>query len=330
MTVDPAFPPDPARATLLSHRMHVSLAASLRHVRERCEGEIAFDGAAIDALIAALEDGSRYPPVTFSYYYELVPALLDGAWHTAARMFAALASAAPVVPGLRVVALGEAGLGAASDRYRRLMNGDSRLQLGLQPPPADSAAAFRRRLARAFDLLDHALPALAGEIRGLVNEVVIVAGDPTQSLQFDGGSHFQLWGALFLNGDFHHTDQALIEVLAHESAHSLLFGFCTETALVENTDDELFVSPLRPDPRPMDGIYHATFVSARMHWAMSRLLASRLLDEAGEEAARAALAGDIRNFDAGYGVVAEFGRLTPLGAALIGEAKSYMDAATRR
>lgn len=210
------------------------------------------------------------------------------------------------------------------------MNGDSRLQLGLQSPPADSAAAFRRRLARAFDLLDHALPALAGEIRGLVNEVVIVAGDPTQSLQFDGGSHFQLWGALFLNGDFHHTDQALIEVLAHESAHSLLFGFCTETALVENTDDELFVSPLRPDPRPMDGIYHATFVSARMHWAMSRLLASRLLDEAGEEAARAALAGDIRNFDAGYGVVAEFGRLTPLGAALIGEAKSYMDAATRR
>lgn len=305
--------------------MHRCLASSLRHICQRSRGVIEYDGQAMEALSCALERGETYPPVTFSYYYDLVPAVVNGDFDTASAMFDALAASMPASGGTRVVALGDASLGSASDRYLRLMNSDDALSMGLLPPSPEVAAQFRSRLNRGFELLDRAIPELAGEIRGIVNEVIIVAGDPTKKLQFDGGSHYQLWGALFLNADFHRTDHAVAEVLAHESAHSLLFGFCIESALVENSDTELYKSPLRTDLRPMDGIYHATFVSARMHWAMSRLLDAGVLDDEASEAARGARDADVRNFWSGYEVVAEHGRLTDLGQALMNGAHSYME-----
>jgi HEXXH motif-containing protein len=319
------FPPNPGRAVDINRRMHRCLASSLRHVCERCRGVIAFDEPAMQTLICGLERGDTFPPLTFSDYYDLVPAVVNGDFDTAAAMFEALAASAPVSGGMRVVALGDASLGRGSDRYLRLMNSDDTLSLGLLPPSPELAAEFRIRLNRGLELVDRAVPELAGEIRSIVNEIVIVAGDPTKKLQFDGGSHYQLWGALFLNAQFHRTDHAVAEVLAHESAHSLLFGFCTDSALVENGDDERYRSPLRTDLRPMDGIYHATFVSARMHWAMSRLLDSGVLDDEASEAARTARDGDVRNFWSGYDIVAEHGRLTDLGRALMEGAHSYME-----
>ena len=121
-----------------------------------------------------------------------------------------------------------------------------------------------------------------------------------------------------------------VEVIAHESAHSLLFGFCTDEPLVENRGDELYTSPLRPDPRPMDGIYHATFVSARMHLAMSRLAESGMLDQESRDAAIRAAASDAANFEAGYAVVRDHGRLTRTGRALMDSARAYMDTVSVR
>jgi hypothetical protein len=62
-----------------------------------------------------------------------------------------------------------------------------------------------------------------------------------------------------------------------------------------------------------------------MHWAMSQLLASGILDAAGQSQAEAARAADARNFEDGYAVVAEHGDLTATGAAAMQAARSYMD-----
>jgi hypothetical protein len=325
MSVNFDFAPSPGRAAELNRLMHLNLALSLRHICDRSRDIVDFDERALSALIGSLERGEVYEAATFSYYYDLVRALLRGDEETVSSMFGALAAAQPITSGLRVLALGDKELGVKSDRYQRLMDSNPSLPLGFLPPSCDLAASFRDRLHRGLELLERAVPDLAGEVREIINEIVIVAGDSTKKFQFDGGSHFQLWGALFLNAEFHKTDHAIVEVIAHESAHSLLFGFCTEEALVENSDDELFTSPLRPDARPMDGIYHATFVSARMHWAMSRLLASGLLDADAREAATAAVDADARNFEAGYAVVAEHARLTSTGSALMSSARAYMD-----
>jgi HEXXH motif-containing protein len=193
------------------------------------------------------------------------------------------------------------------------------------PPSAELAADFRRRLESGLDLLAAELPELAGEVRAIIRDFIIVAGDPTGEVQLDGGSHYQLWGALFLNGAFHQDDVSVVEVVAHESAHSLLFGFCTHEPLVLNEDEERYASPLRQDKRPMDGIYHATFVSARMHLAMSTLALSPRLSAAERERALAAARLDLANFDAGYAVVEAAGRLTPLGRQLMDNARRYVE-----
>ena len=122
-----------------------------------------------------------------------------------------------------------------------------------------------------------------------------------------------------------HADPlSLLETLAHEAAHSLLFGIQISGALVLNPDHERYTSPLRVDLRPMDGVYHATFVSARMHFAMQELLASGLLR--GEETALAqeAAARDRGHFFEGLRAVKKKGRLSPTGAAVMAGAEAYM------
>ena len=319
------FYPDASRALSLDRGMHRELGLSLRHVFEASKAAIQFDQIGMNRLIDQLSGPTVVSPAVFARYYELVEAITDDQLNEARRLFDELANAKPVPKTLRVVTLGEPELGEESERYSRLMNADASIDLGFLPPVPEVAAAFRERLAHGIRLLDTVLPELAGEIRAIVHQVVIVGSNPTAKFQFDGGSHYQLWGALFLNGNFHPDEIAVAEVLAHESAHSLLFGFCTHEPLVHNADEELFSSPLRVDKRPMDGIYHATFVSARMHWTMSRLAQSDALDIQQKQRARAAAETDAVNFNAGYAVVAEHADLSSHGRSLMASAKAYMD-----
>jgi hypothetical protein len=78
----------------------------------------------------------------------------------------------------------------------------------------------------------------------------------------------------------------------------------------------------------MDGIYHATFVSARMHWSMSRLMESDLLSDEGRVEALAARDADRKNFESGYEVISAHGDLSDTGARLMESARAYMDNAT--
>ena len=170
------------------------------------------------------------------------------------------------------------------------------------------------------------VPELAGEVEALLREVVFVAGVPGLGYDFAGGSSYMLWGALFLNAACHRDDVAMIEAIAHECGHGLLFGFTVDEPLVLNDDDARFGSPLRDDPRPMDGIFHATFVCARMHWAMSRLLASGGLDDRERAAAESRLEANRRSFRSGHATVAAEGLLSATGRALMDSARAWMDA----
>jgi hypothetical protein len=77
----------------------------------------------------------------------------------------------------------------------------------------------------------------------------------------------------------------------------------------------------------MDGVFHATYVVARMHQTLSRLLASGLLDAEQEAFARTDLAAHRRNFEAGDQVVREGGKLTQIGREAIEAARDYMASA---
>lgn len=303
--------------------MHSELAASLRHVIDASGENSPFDRNMLWPLVDSLETGRRCPPEAFACYYDLVSALMDGDEPAARRISGELATHLGTAAKRVVAPLRPLESCARSARYHRMMvGGDS--SMGMLPVTTSAAAGFAARFERGMALMHRALPELAGEVDAIVHEVVPIGSDPSREAQIDGGSHFQLWGALFLNADFHQTDVSMLEVIAHESAHSLLFGLCTEEMLVQNDDEELYPSPLRPDLRPMDGIYHATFVSARMHWAMSRLLESGAAGGSFSAGIVAARDADRRNFESGESVVCRHGRLTRLGRELMDGARSYM------
>lgn len=321
------FMPDAAHAARCDRAMHAGLADSLRHLCEASDGKIAFDGHAIQRLIGEIDEGRRLPPNAFAIYYDLVPALIEGRLDEAGDLFGQLAQQRPVEAPFRLLAIGEPAMADREQRYLRLMNDDKAHSYVFLPPASDDLAAFRRQFASVMALLEQAVPEFVAELKALISELVLVVGPKDAKVHFDGGSSYQLWGALFLNAVRHKTRIDVIDSLAHESAHSRLFGLCTEEAPVTNPDDELHPSPLRVEKRPMDGVYHATFVSARMHWVMSRLIASGLLSDEERALALKARDDDARNFQKGYDTVAAHARLTNTGRIALDAALDYMRSA---
>jgi HEXXH motif-containing protein len=63
----------------------------------------------------------------------------------------------------------------------------------------------------------------------------------------------------------------MVDVLVHEASHLLLFGLVGGKALSRNDPAARYASPLRRDPRPIDGIFHAAFVATRVHLTMERM-----------------------------------------------------------
>lgn len=321
------FMPDAAHAARCDRAMHAGLADSLRHICEASDGKVAFDRAAIDRLIGEIAEGRRLPPNAFAIYYDLVPALIEGRLDEAHGLFGQLAQQRPIEAPFRMLAIGEPAMADREERYLRLMNDDKAYTYVFLPPGSDDLAAFRRQFASVMDLLERAVPEFVAELKALISELILVVGPKRAKVHFDGGSSYQLWGALFLNAVRHETRIDVIDSLAHESAHSRLFGLCTDEAPVTNPDDELHSSPLRVEKRPMDGVYHATFVSARMHWVMTRLIASGLLNDEERALAEEARDDDKRNFEKGYDTVAAHAQLTNTGRIALNAALGYMRSA---
>ena len=297
--------------------MHLDLAESLHHVLERCRGVVPVDAAGLAAIISRLRAGESAGASLFSLYHDLVDALLSGSSKRAVTLVDDMVlESADVGEPLRLVPLAQSGRPRA---FARTLVAESGLDFNLISPDLSTWLAFEARCSQALERLRRTLPNLYAEMRALLQEIVGVVSEATRPVVFDGGSCSQLWGALFINAQTSYSEVEMIEVLAHESAHCLLFGFARKDLLVENDPEDLFRSPLRADPRPMLGIYHATFVSARMHDAMRGLLQAGAEDAELAEIARARDANRDR-FEAGLAVVRDHARLTSLGAELLSAA----------
>jgi HEXXH motif-containing protein len=325
MDIPTGFFPDAARARRIDQRMRAGLSESIEYlgscIREQWGESI--DG--LDRLVASMRNGGAYPPSTFGLYYEATSALMGADEPAARQCFAELLQERRISPeGVRVLTLDQIVPAANRARYQRLMDTDPNTRFTILPPPPGEADAAVRRIHSGLRRLRRAIPELAGEFDALIRELILVAGGEGLGYDFAGGSSYMLWGALFLNAGQHTNDVGVIEALAHESGHSLLFGFTYDHPLVMNDDEELFASPLRDDARPMDGIYHATYVSARMHWAMAALMASGTLDRAETELAVARREADRVSFWTGHATVRSHARLSEIGGVLMDGAHGYM------
>lgn len=316
------FEPSAERGAALDVRMRERLAETLDYVFRSVGKPIGIDATATTQLTLRIRSG-RQSPNLFGAYYEMVLAIENDQLEEARRLAGELLTQRATV-GTRVAAI-ENRAPDETARFRRLLVPDPDIA---RQPDAALLARTEQRINSAFELLDRGFPDMAGEIRELLCDIVIASGPKNpKALTFDGSSSYMLWGAILLNARGQKNVIDTAQALAHESGHNLLFGFCASESLVKNADDELFRSPLRTDARPMDGVVHATYVVARMHQTLLRLLEADVLDESEQTAAFADLAAHRRNFAAGNQVIREGGRLTPLGTEVIEAARAYMAAA---
>jgi hypothetical protein len=322
------FAPDPARGAALDRYMRERLGTSLRYIVEQADGGIPIARPAIEGFFARLADGPVSASV-FGAYCDLVLAIDDDRLDLAEALLTEIGAAPNRPASLRIHNLADPRNDPVAERYIRLIDSDPAAPFTVLPPPAVVATACRERIAAAFHLLDAGDPALAAEIRALIGEIVIAVGpdDPTAPT-FDGASSFMLWGAILLNATGHRTALEMVQALAHESGHNLLFGLCADGPLVENDDEPRYASPLRADLRPMDGIVHATYVTARMHRAVAQLLTAGVLDAAATAEAQASLTAHHRAFVQGIEIIDRDASLTAQGQAVMAGARAYMGLAT--
>lgn len=322
--IDFSFEPNFERAKLLNLRMHLELAKSLEHLELAIKRDLNKEIFGLGSLIQDLRNGHRLSPRVFGLYYEAASALIDEDIKRAFDQFNILLSQKNLLHELEVLTLSELDL-KNMVLYQKLMNTDPEAPFYIISPPEDVAQDYLVRFKNAHSRLKKTIPSLANEFESIVNQVVLVIGDKSKiSYDFAGGSCYMLWGALFINGALHKNDIEMIHGIAHESAHSLLFGFTIDELLVTNPDEEKYSSPLRDDPRPMDGIYHSVFVLARMHWAMTQLINSKMLNKDEEEIAKNFQSTDLDSFFNGHEVLKKYGQLTNLGKALMDGAYQYM------
>jgi len=303
-------------------RMRRNVAQSLGYIYEALGGG-AKSLADIDGLKASIA-AHRQSPVVFARYFETVYALAGGRSDKAQALLGEIAALAGTPARFEVKALSTASMGAEAERYVRLLNAG-------EDKPIFAAAAprhwddFEGRVAAAFTLIEAASPALAAEIRALVAQV-IGAEPRDSSAAFGSVSSLTLWGAVTINLEGHRSILDVAEALVHEGAHLLLFACALDEPLVENADAERFNSPLRPDLRPMDGIFHATFVCARLFMFFAALAARRPPELAAEDAAtlpqRLAHVG--ARFDDGARTLAAEARMTPTGKAIFDSTLDFM------
>jgi hypothetical protein len=188
----------------------------------------------------------------------------------------------------------------------------------------------RGLILTALDRMEQAVPELHGEIVATVRDIIISKQDETRLHSFAGATSFALWGAMLLNFDAHQHWQQYYKSIIHEGAHNLLFAIARNEPLVSDDPHDWRHSPLRGQDRPMDGIYHAAFVSARESLALDRLLSwhekSGGLSQDEIDAAESTLEGCVLSFWSCAEAVRREGHLTPLGQAILDECEEFMTA----
>lgn len=219
---------------------------------------------------------------------------------------------------------------AEIDRLKRWWDIEPDNSLGLTAATFEEFEAARAWLPFAMRKLRDCAPELHDEIVAIVNEVVIARPDGSQQLDYGAASSFALWGTLAVNAAAHDGWTRYYRTIVHESAHLLLFGLARQEPLVTDAPDRRHASPLRTDPRPMDGIFHAAFVLARECLAFDRLLCRHeetecLLPEDVASLESLLEASVVAFWECDERLRAGAG-LSPLGEAVLGECEVFMRA----
>jgi len=325
------FEPVAARATRLRREMDSALWFSVRETLETRGFKLPSEY--LGAMPATAFDYAAYADLAFpNPRGEALCAELqaDAADFLLRRLHAGLETAPPAGKPAHIVNLDSASFSDAERaRLIRWWDSEATGHREYLPATSDEFDEASLLISQTCGLIEKASPELFGEIGTILNELVLLKPEQAQPLDFAAGSSFALWGAIIVNVGVHHDWIRYCKTIVHEAGHSYLFAVAREDPLVFDPATETHASPLRAEPRPMDGIFHGAFVKAREALAFDQLLSWQ--DRTGElshsevERLNRELEDSVIYFWQCHEKLRAQGSLTELGASIIGDCEDFMN-----
>ena len=328
MTAQISFYPSHERVQKFDITIRARLADILSYLSDFCTKRFQINQ---QKLKQALEQVRTQPvlPEKIAAYYELVSAVQNEDFNFSQSLFEEILAAGPAPDTLQVIPFIDPKQDIPSARYLKQIDTNPNSPFNILPADQSDFARVKQLIHDTLNLLKCENPALFHEISALLKSVMLGSGPAEKDqLTFDGASAPGLWGAIVLNAIEPKDVVDMAQTLAHESGHNLLFGYCIDDRLVNNPEDELHASPLRIDPRPLDGIYHATFVLARMHYAAATIADSPQLSPELQHKAQQEMKARQKGFYDGLSTLKQHADYTDQGKALMDAAVAYMNDAT--
>ncbi len=302
----------------LDQAMRDDLATSLERLGERASDVLS---AEVDTASMARQIRSHaILPGVFARYYDLITALQKQDWLAAERLWREISRWAAMPADFSILSFDTNDLGDDAERYQRLFSAGQSVLPQFVRPDEEALASLRRTVPAALDLLDVVHAAWAAEVRALIAQVVALVLPGSKAEPAYGGSSMMVWGGIVVNIGRPPDLLQVLSILVHEATHQLLFALSRTEPLVLNPVNETFGTPLRPTPRPMNAVFHSTYVSGRIHTLFDMLL--QRLDLKGAELAQVEETSRLQRtrFQQGCDLIKDKARLTPLGWRLIDEA----------
>ena len=308
--------------------INVRIVQSLRELRRALS---AYDNASeLAALADHLEAGGNLRADAYGHYFTLVRAIQNDELLSIRPHLGALARSRrkPDV-GITIRMFGLEDFGRAKLREVSAQFASSSLsttQIGTIPTNAHRRV--RLTLTDALELIQNSAPIAWQAVAKVTTEIIAVYGRPRGMMTFDGCSSLERYGSILINMRRQRTALTMAETLVHESAHSLLFALSCNDHRVLNPTSERYASPLRIDPRPLDGIYHAVFVLARMYSFVAEVARNPRAKKAMRIEARKLMEVRKKNFLDGYAVLIENARFTETGRRLLDDSLALVVGST--
>jgi hypothetical protein len=323
------FEPTKRHGLDLSQHMSKKIAGSLVHITQQvCEAANTtnLSSEVHKRLMGCGQTVSRFSPALFLLHDELLKhAILNDIIHCQRLIGEIVSRDWSAEKNLKICNFSINDLGKTGyRRFKESLLADPTTELIVEAPNAQASSHMSCTIRRAMEILHHCDRDQFEEIEVVLAEIVLAKCNTTDGLELNGATSFLSWGAILLNADQHRDVLDIVQAIVHEEAHLVLFAEAIDGPLVLNDHNVTFTSPLRSDPRPMDGLFHATYVLARMYRSALKIYAN------GKDFSETtALTKDVvetikTSFDDGYKVVVDHGQLTPLGKVLISQAADFV------
>ena len=325
------FNPSAATGVTLRAALNRGLADSLEYLFGVCRQYFDIPESKVDVLTSRLRNSSRETPHLYALHFTLIEALQAVRLDEAAEIVQRIVGSDEATSSVVFARLCSAELPWNVGDVARCFANEQDSMFEYVEPDRRLADQTLARLRRSLELVSRFAPDVAAEFRELVTTVIVARGVAakagTQSdVEFGSVTALRAFGAILFNADCSVPELDLATALIHEQAHTVLFALSPNEGVVRNPDSERYTSPLRPDPRPLEGIFHQVFVLARMVHGMQLALDSKVLSAMQQTAANEFISANVPRYFDGQAVVRQHALLTGEGEFALQSADDFMAA----